>query len=156
MLPKDGVPSLGNTSLVLSLLAAAAKGARVRINLVHLHTVLTGPGLVLNAFKVKATQSCPTLCNNHVLYSPWNSPVQNTGVGSCSLLQVNFSTQGSNPGLLPCRQILYQLSHQKTSRILEWVAYPFSSGSSWSRNWTRVSCTAGRFSTSWATREFSW
>ena len=48
----------------------------------------------------------------HGLYSPWNSPGQNTGVGSLSLLQGIFPTQGSNPGLLHCRQILYQLSHQ--------------------------------------------
>ena len=46
----------------------------------------------------------------HGLYSPWNSPVQYTGVGSCSLLQEIFPTQGSNPGLPCCRQILYQLS----------------------------------------------
>ena len=48
----------------------------------------------------------------HGLYSPWNSPGQNTGVGSHSLLQEIFPTQGSNPGLPHCRQILYQLSHQ--------------------------------------------
>ena len=48
----------------------------------------------------------------HGLYSPWNSPGQNTGGGSCSLLQGIFPTQGSNPGLLHCRWILYQLSHQ--------------------------------------------
>ena len=48
----------------------------------------------------------------HGLYSPWNSPGQNTGVGSLSLLQGIFPTQGSNPGLPHCRQILYQLSHQ--------------------------------------------
>ena len=48
----------------------------------------------------------------HGLYSPWNSPGQNTGVGSHSLLQGIFPTQGSNPGLLHCRQILYQLSHK--------------------------------------------
>ena len=71
----------------------------------------------------------------HKLYSPWTSPGQNTGVGSLSLLQGIFPTQGSNPGLLHCRQILYQLSHYWGSpRILEWVAYPFSSRSSWLRN----------------------
>ena len=48
----------------------------------------------------------------HGLYSPWNSPGQNTGVGSLSLLQEIFPTQGSNPGLPNCRQILYQLSHK--------------------------------------------
>ena len=89
----------------------------------------------------------------HGLYSPWNSSGQDTGVGSHPLLQGIFPTQGSNPGLLHCRQIRYQLSHQGSPRILEWVAYPFSSGSSWPRNQTGVSCIAGRFFTSWATRE---
>ena len=45
------------------------------------------------------------------LQPPWNSPGQNIGVGSLSLLQGIFRTQGSNPGLLHCWQILYQLSH---------------------------------------------
>ena len=48
----------------------------------------------------------------HGLYSPWNSPGQNTGVGSLSLLQGIFPTQRSNPGLPPCRRILYQLNHK--------------------------------------------
>ena len=47
----------------------------------------------------------------HGLYSPWNSPGQDTGVGSHFLLQGIFPTQGSNPGLPHCRQILYQLTH---------------------------------------------
>ena len=47
------------------------------------------------------------------LYSPWNSPGQNTRVGSRSHLQGIFPTQGLNPGLLHCRVILYQLSHQE-------------------------------------------
>ena len=47
------------------------------------------------------------------VYSPWDSPGQNTGVGSLSLLQGISPTQGSNPGLSHCRQILYQLSHLK-------------------------------------------
>ena len=46
------------------------------------------------------------------LYCPWNSPGQNTGVGNPSLLQGIFPTQGSNPGLLHCRWILYQLCYQ--------------------------------------------
>ena len=61
----------------------------------------------------------------HGLYSPWNSPDQNTGVGSCSLLQGIFPTQGSNTGLPHCRQILYQLSYLGSPRMLEWEAYPF-------------------------------
>ena len=48
----------------------------------------------------------------HGLYSPLNSPGQNTGVGIQSLLQGIFPTQGSKPGL-HCGQILYQLSHQE-------------------------------------------
>ena len=48
----------------------------------------------------------------HGLHSPWNSPGQNTGVGSLSLLHGIFPTQGSKPGLLHCRWILYQLSHK--------------------------------------------
>ena len=55
----------------------------------------------------------------HRLYIPWNSPVQNTGVGSLSLLQGIFPTQGWNPGYPHCRWILYQLSHQGSPRILE-------------------------------------
>ena len=61
------------------------------------------------------------------LYSPWNSPSQNTGLGNLSLHQGIFPTQGSNPGLPHCRKILYQLSHKGHPRILEWVTYPFSS-----------------------------
>ena len=74
------------------------------------------------------------------LYSPWNSLSQNNGVGSLSLFQGIFPTKGGNTGLPLCRRILYQLSHQGSPRILEWVAYPFSSRSSRPRNWTGVSC----------------
>ena len=77
---------------------------------------------------------------------------QNTGVGSLSLLQEMFPDQGLNPGLPHCRWILYQLSHQGSPRILEWEASPFSSRSSPPRNQTGISCIAGGFFTSWATR----
>ena len=91
--------------------------------------------------EVKVAQSCPTL------YSPWNSPGQNTGVGSLSLLQEIFPTQRLDPGLPHCGQILYQLSPKGSPRILEWVAYPFSIRSSQPRNQTWLSCIAGRFFT---------
>ena len=52
------------------------------------------------------------------LYSPWNSPGQNIGVDSLSLLQGIFPTQGSNPGLPHCRQILHQLSHKGSLTLL--------------------------------------
>ena len=76
------------------------------------------------------------LLRPHVLFSPWNSPGQNTGVGSLSLLQGII--KGSNLGFQHCGRILYQLSHKGSPRILAWVAYPFSSGSSQPRNGTRV------------------
>ena len=75
------------------------------------------------------------------LVCPWNSPGQNTGEGSHSLLQGIFPTQGSNSGLPHCRQILYQLSHQGSS--LEWVAVLFSRQSFKSRDQTQVFHTAG-------------
>ena len=91
---------------------------------------------------------------NHVrlFANPWTSG-QNSGVGSLSLLQGIFPTQGLNPGLPHCRQFLYQLSHKGSPRILEWEAYPFSRGSSRPRNWTGVSCIAGGFFTNWAMRD---
>ena len=51
------------------------------------------------------TAACQLLC-------PWNSPGKSTGVGCHFLLQGIFLSQGSNPGLLHCRQMLYPLSHQ--------------------------------------------
>ena len=62
--------------------------------------------------KVQVAQLCPTLCDPMDYIVHGNSPGQNTGVGSLSLLQGIFPIQGSNPGLLHCRQILYQLSHK--------------------------------------------
>ena len=102
--------------------------------------------------KVKVTQLCPTL-QPHGLYSLCISPGQNTGVDSLSLLQGIFPTQATNSGLPHCRWILYQLNHEGSPGILRWVAYPFSRVSSKPRNWTRISCIAGGFFTSWATRE---
>ena len=85
------------------------------------------------------TQSCPALCDTMYpvrLLCPWASPGKKTGVGCHALLQGIFSTQGLNPGLPHCRQILCRLSHQGSPRILEWVACPFSRGSSRSKNQT--------------------
>ena len=62
------------------------------------------------------TESCSVVSDSlwpHRLYSPWNSPDQNTGVGSLSLLQGIFPNQRSNPGLLYYRQLLYQLSQRE-------------------------------------------
>ena len=79
--------------------------------------------------KVKVAQLCPALRLHGLqpvrFFCPWNSPGQNTGVGSHSLLQGIFPTQRSNPGLPQCRQILYYLSHQGSP---QWTkdAYVFS------------------------------
>ena len=63
------------------------------------------------------TQSCQTLQELHPakLLCPWNSPGKNTKVGCHVLLQGIFPNQGSNPGLLHCRQILYCPSFQRSS-----------------------------------------
>ena len=63
------------------------------------------------------SQSCPTLCNPIDCSLPdsfvhGDSPGNKTGVGCHALLQGNFPTQGLNPGIPQCRQILYHLSHQ--------------------------------------------
>ena len=59
-----------------------------------------------------------------------DSPGKNIGADCCALLQGIFPTQVSNPSLPHCGWILYHLSHQRNPRILGWVAYPFSRGSS--------------------------
>ena len=86
--------------------------------------------------------------------TPWTiqsteSPGQNTGVGSLSLLEAIFPTQGLNPGFPHCRQILYQLSHKGSPRILEWVAYPFFL----TQKSIRGLLHWGGFFSNWASRE---
>ena len=63
---------------------------------------------VFDALKMKVTQSCPTLCIPMDCIPPGSSV---HGVGCSSLLQ------GSNPGVLHCRQILYHLSHKGSPSI---------------------------------------
>ena len=65
--------------------------------------------------KVKVTQSCQTHCDPRA----WNSLGWNSGMGSLSLLQGIFPTQGLNPGLLYRRQILYQLNHKELFHLLD-------------------------------------
>ena len=98
---------------------------------------------------VKVTQLCPTLCN-HMGYSLPGFSVH--GILQARILEwiaVSFSRRIPTPGIKPksshCRWFLYHLSYQGSQRILEWTAYPFSSGSSQPRNQTGVSCLAGGF-----------
>ena len=103
---------------------------------VVIHTI-KGFGLVNKAESENSSESHSVIYDSlrpHGLYNPWNSLSQKTGVGSFSLLQGIFPTQGSNPGLPHCRWILYQMSHKGSPGILEWLACAFSSGSSPPRN----------------------
>ena len=114
-------------------------------------------GATIWATKSLKRESCSVASNSVTLWIVWgvhglpgssvpgDSQGKNTGVGCHALLQGIFPTQGWNPGLPHCRWILSQLSHKGSPRILEWVAYPFSSGYSQTRNQTRVSCIAGGF-----------
>ena len=66
-------------------------------------------------FFTPESESCSVMSDSlrpNGLYSPWDSPGQNTGVGCLSLLQAIFPIQGSDPGRPHYRQILYQLSHK--------------------------------------------
>ena len=126
---------------------ACARNWRQRVDILLIIHILTCCALV--------TKSCPTLCD----------PIDWT-IARQVPLSMGFSRQEYwsglpcfppgdlfNPGLPHRRWILHHLSHKGNPRRLEWVAYPFSRWSSWLRNWTVVSCIAGRFLTSWATRE---
>ena len=94
---------------------------------------------------VKVAQLCPTL-RPQGLYSPWNSPCQNTEVGSLFLLQGIFPSQGLNPGLPLFRQILYQLGQKGSPRRSEVVANTttqMSPENSLSESYRRVHSTWG-------------
>ena len=77
--------------------------------------VIYNTGLIQCVY-VLVAQLCLTLRPHGLwptrLLYPWDSPGKNTGVRCHFLLQGIFLTQGSNPGLLHCRQIIYHLSHQ--------------------------------------------
>ena len=79
-----------------------------------------------------------------IYWATWEAPLSTRHPGNS--LNNEFKclrlTQGSNPGLLHCRQILYQLSHKGSPRILEWVAYPFSRGifPTQESNWGLLHC----------------
>ena len=87
------------------------------------------------------------------LLCPWDSPGKNTGVGCHSLLLGIFLTQGSNLGLLHCRQILYSLSHWGSPyfSVKSYISNPGSTPSSYEQScfytWilmTQDSITSGR------------
>ena len=87
-------------------------------------------------WKLKVAHSCLTLCDPMDYTVPGILQARITRVGSLSLLQGIFPTQGLNIGLRHCRQILYQLSHDGSPKTMEWVAFSFFRGSSQPRDWT--------------------
>ena len=85
-------------------------------------TLLVGYTPIKIKLKKKKSESCSVVSDSlrpHGLYSPWESPGQNTGKSSLSLLQRIFPTQGLNWDLLHCRQILYQLSYEGSPSLTE-------------------------------------
>ena len=105
-----------------------------------------------NITLAKWCESCSVVSGSlqpHGLYNPWNSLGQNTGVGSLSLLQ-DLPNPGMEPRYPALRADCLPAKPQGSPKILEWVTYPFSRGSSQPRNGTRVSSIAGRFFTNWS------
>ena len=70
--------------------------------------------------EVKVAQSCPIPCDSmdYKVHGILQAGILHTGVGSCSILQGIFPTQGLNPGLPHWRQILYHLSHKASPQSL--------------------------------------
>ena len=104
----------------------------------------------------ETSESCSVLSDSlpdHGLYRPVKFSRPEYWSGWPFPSPGNPPNPGIEPGSPDCRQILYHLSQQGSPRVLEWVAYPFSSRSSQPRNRTGVSCITGGFFTSWATRE---
>ena len=117
------------------------------------HEILQARTLEWIAISLSRTQVWKWKSLDHVWlwphgYSSWNSLSQNTGVGSLSLLQGSSQPRDWTQ-VIPH----YQLSHQESSRILEWVTYPSCSRSFQPRNWTGVSYIADGFFTNWAITE---
>ena len=101
-------------------------------------------------------QLCPNLCNPMEptrLLCLWGFSRQEYWSGLPCPAPGDLPNPRFEPRSPTLQWILYYLSHKESPRILEWIAYPFSRGTSWSRNQTGVSCIAGGFFTSWATRE---
>ena len=89
--------------------------ATERLSLSYIYKSESASGLDKdNSLRPHGLQSASLLC-------PWDFPGKNTGVGSHSLLQGIFPTQGLNPGLPHCRQILYQLNHKGSPHIYIYI-----------------------------------
>ena len=102
-----------------------------------------------NLLKVLVVQSCPTLCNPmDCIFCPWNSPGEKTGVGTHPLLQGIAPTQGSNPGIMHCRQILYHLRPQgslvrEAVNKYTWCFQSVIRGKGWNKQEEDLASTGG-------------
>ena len=92
-------------------LSLSKKKKKVSLSLSSVTGITSTVGIILNNSESESRSVVSDSLQPHGLCSPWNSPGQNTGVGSLSLLQDIFPTQGSNLGLPHCSQILSHLSH---------------------------------------------
>ena len=106
-------------------------------------------------YKIKLLSLCLWM-NTKVSLYPWNGALNNIsgwgcggGLCVCSVSLLCLTLCDPMDCSLPGSSV-HGISQ---ARILEWVAIPFPRGSSWSRDWTWVSCIAGRFFTIWATRK---
>ena len=128
---------------------SGSKGKKFQHMLQHARNLRT---LKLNKWKWKSLHWVWLFATTWTVYSPWNSPGQNTGEGSHCLFQGSSQPRDQTQVSCDCRRILYHLSHKGSPRILEWVDFAFSRGSSQPRNQTAVSWIAGKFFTNWAIR----
>ena len=99
-------------------------GARIKLELGHL-TPNSKTSLPHHESESESRSLVSDSLRPHGLYGPRNCLGQNPGVGSLSLLQGIFPTQGLNPGLPHRRQILYQLSHREAQKY--WSGWPIPS-----------------------------
>ena len=114
------------------LVQALVGGGRVRETYTHIQTLLSGSFVILQLSlsfgfltgKQNVWWKWKSLSRVWLFATPWTiqfmkfSRLEDTGVGSLSLLRGIFPTQRSNLGLLHCRYIRYQLSHQGSPDIL--------------------------------------
>ena len=92
----------------------------------------------------------------HRLYSPGNSPGQNTRMGSLPFSRESFQPGDRTEVSHIAGGFFTSWATRGSPRMLGWIDYPFSSGFSRPRNGTGVSCIAGEFFTNWAIRELIW
>ena len=111
-LPGSSLPGISQAKILEWVAISFSRGSSWRRDWTWV-SCITGRFFTIWATSESESHSVvPDSLQPHGLYSPWNSPDQNTEVGSLSLLQGIFPTQGLNPGVPYCRQILYQLSHK--------------------------------------------